>query len=289
MRTLFFASVSAVALIVAAPVASAQQAVVCVNCSTTLSDAAHQVWEGLQWARNLEQQLLQVEYEIRSWTTLLQNTVSLPSRIFNDVTGEINRIEGIADQISHFSEQTQFMVSNLGHPSGWGGSLDDIPRALAQEDMALAAAMKKLGAVNDQTQPLSQQYTAQLASLEGTGVSGMTQAVQVGNSIQATIGQQQAAQATQMNAALQALATAEIRRADRDAMIGAKVRADRADAIAAACSQLTSMSPPVCQQQPGAVPASGSYVAVASGTQLPSGLVVPESQTLAINAAPNTP
>lgn len=289
MRTFLLAGTAAFALLGAASPARAQQAVVCVNCSTTLSDAAHQVWEGLQWARNLEQQLLQVDYEIRSWTTLLQNTVSLPSRIFNDVTGEINRIESIADQISHFSEQTQFMVSNLGNPSGWGGSLDDIPRALAQEDMALAAAMKKLGAVNDQTQPLSRQYTAQLASLEGTGASGMTQAVQVGNSIQATIGQQQAAQATQTNAALQALATAEIRRADRESMIAAKVQVDRAEAITAACSQLTSMSPPVCQQQPGAVPAGGSYVAVASGTPLPSGLMVPESQALAINAAPNTP
>jgi conjugal transfer/entry exclusion protein len=292
VRTLLLSTVAVCAIaMVSCGSAFAQAVVVCPTCSQIANDLKEQIWEGIQWAHNLEQQILQVEQAIQSNIYLLKSTIQFPFRIFDDAAGTIAQIEDAGEELSHFSLHNQFMIGNLGARGGWGGSLDDIPLALAQEDEALSMAMQKLGLVNDQTRDLSRRYTMKLASLEGTPAEGQTQAIQVGNSINATIGQQNAALATQTNATLQALATAELKKADRESMIAAKAQQNRLVAIAASCSQLTTMSPPVCQQQPasgapGGAPGSsspgGSYVAVA-------GSGIPDSAALAINAAPNTP
>ncbi len=253
MRKLLLAGVAALAL-VAAP-ARSQILTTCLNCSTIGQQFWHDTVELANWVRSIENQIMQIEYEIKFWTTLVQNTVSLPARIFNDITGEVARLQGMIGELQITASQAKYMLANLGHPSGYGGSLDDIPLALAQENNALAVAMGKFGIVAGQTQTQLRSYSSQLAALEGQSVDGMTQAVQVGNAIQATIGQQQAVQATTQNAAFQAFATAELRRAERESIFDAKATKNQREAIAASCSMLTVISPPVCRQ-----PASSSTV-----------------------------
>ena len=229
----------------------AQQAVACVNCSTVFWDAAHEVWEGAQWLRSLEQQILQVKYEILGWVEAVKTTAALPFRIFADATGTVREIQGVVQEAAMTGQNVKFMIDHLGSPYGWGGSIDDIPAALAQEDRAISFVMQRMGVAMARYQSGAADYSQRLATYEAQDVSGPTQAAMVANQIAATRGQQEAAQALVANSAFQALATAELRRAHREAMIQQKVAQNQDAMIRGACAQMTVIRPPVCNSGTG--------------------------------------
>jgi len=223
------------------------------------------VFELPQWLQNfanqvrqIEQQILQVEYEVRAWETLIQNTIDLPERLFNDVTGEIARLQRIVQQAEMLSSHTKFMMDHLGAPSGFGGSLDDIPFALAQENNALAYAMQTMGMAMRSSQDMQMVYASQINTLRAQVPSGMTQAVEIGNDIQATQAQQAAVYMNAQTVAMQAMATAELRKAHREVLLDQRALRDQTDSVAAECGYLTVFHPPVCQ---GGGQTSGMQVA----------------------------
>lgn len=227
--------------------ARAQAAVFCTNCVTP-------VWELPQWLQDfqnqvqmIQQQIMMVEYQIHFWTTLVQNTIDLPQRLFNDITGEINRLQGIVRQAELIGQHTNFMISHLGDSTGFGGDLSDIPRALAQENNALANAAQIMGMAVRSSQDMQTVYASQINTLQAQVPAGMTQAVQIGNQISATRAQQDSVYMNAQAVAMQTMATAALRTAHRETMLDARALQDQQKAVAQECGHLTVMHPPVCQ------------------------------------------
>ena len=116
-----FLALSTAAIVALSPVseARAQASVYCVNCTTP----AFQLPQWLQNFQNqvmmIQNQIQMVEYQIHFWETLIQNTIDLPERIFNDITGEINQLQYIVRQAEMIGQQTKFMIDHLGDPSGF--------------------------------------------------------------------------------------------------------------------------------------------------------------------------
>jgi P-type conjugative transfer protein TrbJ len=252
MKKLLLAGVSVIALSQATPEAHAQATVFCANCSTFVWDEAHEIWEGAQWLRQLEQSILQVKYEILAWEEVIKTNLSLPFRIFNDITGTVTEIQGIAQEASMIGERTKFMIDHLS-TSGFGGSLDDIPTALAQENASLSWAMNQLGLAAQRSQDIAADYSAQLAVLEAQEAEGPTQAAQIANQISATRGQQAAAYQAAEASAWQAMATAKLREAHKNELLEAKIAQNQVGAIAGACGQLTVITTAICQDGGGGV------------------------------------
>jgi P-type conjugative transfer protein TrbJ len=251
MNKILFTIAAIVALIASTEV-KAQIATFCVNCTTP-------AWQLPQWLQNfanqtqmIQQQIMMVEYQIHFWESLVQNTIDLPFRIFNDITGEINALQGIVQQAELIGQHTKFMIDHLGAPSGFGGNLNDIPAALAQENNALANAMTIMGMAVRNSQNMQVFYSGQIKTLQAQAPSGMTQAVQIGNQIQATQAQQQAVYMNAQTVAMQTLATAELRKADRETLLDARALQDQRHAITEECGQVTVLRPPVCSHGSGA-------------------------------------
>jgi P-type conjugative transfer protein TrbJ len=285
MKTLLRATVIVLAL-ASTREARAQAAIYCVNCVTP-------VWQLPQWLQNfqnqvqmIQQQIMMVEYQIHFWESLIQNTIDLPERIFNDITGEINRLQNIVRQAEMIGQQTKFMIDHLGDASGFGGDLSDIPAALAQENNALANAMKIMGMAVRSSQDMQMVYSAQINTLQAQAPSGITQAVQIGNQIQATTAQQIAVNINTEAVSMQALATAELRKAHRETLLDSRALQDQNDAVAQECGYLTVLAPPACAGG-GAGGRGGGGGGVIANANNGGGITAAQAQ--AINAAPNTP
>lgn len=244
MKKLLLASAAIIALTLTAP-AHAQIATFCTNCATLpvqLEDAAKNAWS---WAQDLIYQVQQLEQQIASVQWLIQNTVSLPGRIANDLTSPIYQAKAMVEQAEMLGQSTRFMISNLGSNTGYGGyggSLSDIPYALKQQNYALSNAMQQLGLVSRQVSTLSTQCTTQYASADALDPEGIKAATMVGTSIASMTGQCSEARA-QLQAAYQnAMATAELRNAERQAMIDATSQSHLLGARNSACGAITNAS-----------------------------------------------
>ncbi len=300
-RLIFSVACAAAGLLFCCHQAAAQiaglQPVLCTNCST----AETQLLELAKDVEAVAQQIQIAENTINTYENLVINTANLPGRLINDITSPIRTLQALVQRASLLGENAKFMLANLGHAGGWGGSLADIPAALAQEDNALAMAAQQLGLASQQVNTLSAQCASQASSgADGAfAAGGIKAAVQGGTELAATSTQCAESRLQLQTAGFQAMVTAEVRRADRESMIAAKVQMDRSNAIAAMCSQLTAIAaPPVCTQQPaagggGAAPAGapgliapGGGNLVAANTPLPEGGVISGAQAEAINAAP---
>jgi len=265
MKRLAAAAVLGAALFAAPSPAPAQVVgngfVWCLNCSQEVADS-------IRWAQSLLNQVQEIEQQIQTVQWLVQNTISLPARLISDITSPIYQAEALVRQAEMLGQQTKFMLSNLSGQGygGYGGSLDDIPRALQQENIAISNAMQQLGLVSRQVSTLSSQCAAQYARVDAADPAGIKAATQAGTAMSAAAGQCAEARA-QLNAAYQnAMATAALRRADREAMYEAADHRDLMANIRAGCAaipsawecqraQQTQQSPPQ-QPAPTQVPRS---------------------------------
>jgi hypothetical protein len=93
---------------------------------------------------------------------------------------------------------------------------------------------------------MAEYYAGQINTLQAQVPSGITQAAQIGNQITATRAQQSAVEMNAQGAALQALATAELRKAHRETLLDARALRDEGDAVIFACSQMTEWTSPAC-------------------------------------------
>lgn len=241
--------------------------VFCTNCTTPAFQLPEWLQEFENQAQMLQQQIQMVQYQIAFWNTLIQNTIDLPQNIFADITADINTLQGMVQQAEMIGQQTKFMIDHLSDPSGFGGDLTNWPKALAQENNSLANAMQVMGMAMRQSQNLQSVYAPQLAALRAQAPSGITQAVQIGNQIQATQAQQQSVYMNAQTVAFQALATAELRKAHRVVLLDSRALLDQETAVATECGYIVNFSPPACSAaMPQVGGATGGVVGAGGGT-----------------------
>lgn len=246
MRKHLLAGVTAFSLFAAVTPAHAQivgTVTFCTNCSSAVlqvEEAAQNAW---RWGQDLLYQVQQLEQQIQSVQWLIQNTVSLPQRLINDITSPIYQAQALVRQAEMLGQNTKWMITNLnvgrGY-GGYGGSLDDIPRALAQESNAIANAMQQLGLVSRQVSSLSAQCAAQYAVIDNFDPGGIKSATMAGTAMSATAGQCAEARAQQQAAYQNAMATAELRRVHQESMMAAASQAHLDATLRATCASLTS-------------------------------------------------
>lgn len=244
MRKLLFAGVAMWAL--STSEAHAQiggGVVVCTNCATVgvqLEQAAQDAW---RWGQDLLYQVQQLEQQIQTVQYAIQNTLSLPDRIRNDFLSPIYQAQALVRQAEMLGQNTKWMITNLNAGrgyGGYGGSLDDIPLALAQESNAIANAMQQLGLVSRQVSSLSAQCAAQYAAIDSFDPGGIKSATMAGTAMSATAGQCAEARAQQQAAYQNAMATAELRRVHQESMMAAASQAHLDATLKATCASLTS-------------------------------------------------
>jgi len=255
MRNLILSSAAAVALLVASPAVSAAP-VECINCATLPVQLEQQAQDLWNWGQSLIYQVQAVEQQIQTVQYAIQNTLSLPGRLRDDLMSPIYQAQAMVRQAEMLSQQTKWMITNLngGGYGGYGGSLADIPNALRQETAAVSNAMQTLGLVSRQVSALSSSCTAQYAGIDAYDPGGVKAATMAGTTIAATSGQCAEARA-QLQAAYQnAMATAELQRAHREAMAAAASQAHLDATLRSTCASLSSGggSSWACQQQSGA-------------------------------------
>ena len=241
MRKILFAGLVTLALISGGR-AHAQfggGAVFCTNCVTP-------PFELPQWLQNFENQVQMIQYQINFWQTLIQNTIDLPEKLFADITGTIAQLQAAVQQADLLAQRQRFFIDHLSDPSGFGGDLSNIPAMLAQENNALALAMQTMSQVLNLSKQMQTLYTPQINAMQGLSPTGITQAVQIGNQMIATQAQQQAVYKNAQTVSLQALATAELRKAHRETLLDSRALLDQENAVASECGFIVNFQPPAC-------------------------------------------
>ena len=261
-RKLLLAGVAAAALVATAP-ARGQQAVVCVNCSTV----AQQLLGYARQLYQLQQEITTAQATVNFWLNAAQNTVSLPGTVYRDLTGDIARIQGIAQQASMLSGATGTMITNLG-PGGY--PLANANTYLAQvrfETGAVANAVRQVASLLNLQPAQLQNSSATLAALQSqAAISNSRNAIlQALAGTTATTGQLLGTQLSTLSALMQAQLTATTAAADREAYRAAYTALEEQAALQADCTAAASVgaSPPACQSGTATMPsATTSYTGV---------------------------
>jgi P-type conjugative transfer protein TrbJ len=247
IRKLLLAGAAGLALAAAGP-ASAQQAVTCVNCST--------IFQQLQ---GFARQLLQLQQEIQTATNTLnfylnavQNTASLPANAYQDITGVIARIQGIAQQASMLGGFTGTMIGNIGTPGGYPmAGANTYLTQVEQETAAVANSMRQVGTLLNLQPAQLQNSSATLAALQSQAASSNSRnaILQALAGTTATTGQLLGTQLSTLSALMQAQLTAQTAATDREAYKAAYTAIEEQAALQADCTAAASVgaNPPACQ------------------------------------------
>ncbi len=251
-RRLLLAATSVTALLLASPSPiRAQGTVTCLNCATWMDYDQKWVWDGVQWAKNLEQQVLQVQQEIQTavntlnfYKNSLQNTAGWPLSVYHDVTADIQNIQGLINRATMLQGFAKQMLTNLSNSTGYPDSQLGSANwevIVAKENQALSLAMTQAAqAISDQ----GPQLTADAATLaqlqqEAMSADGRQKALQTIAGTNATVGQmiqksQQTTAATQ-----QAMMTYFTAQADRQSLLDGWNHVQLYGVISGACAALT--------------------------------------------------
>lgn len=248
MRKLVLGAAAAAALL-AAPAAKADMPAVCTNCSTI----AQQLLNYARQLEQLQQEIQTAQNTLNFYTNAVQNTASLPSTVYRDITGDIARIEGIANTASMLGGQTGITIGNLAVPGGYPiGNYSNFTTQLLAEDNAIANAMTQMANVlNLQPSQLQNDFpTLSALQSQAMATTGRQQALQSLAGITATVGQQIGKQQGTLTAAFQAIATYDTAQADRQAVLDAAARQAARREISASCQVMAQSGagplPPDC-------------------------------------------
>jgi len=194
---------------IAPPPAQAQWAVVCTNCSTVFSQA-------LQYAKEVETAIntaQQLETQIQQYQNMITQGVSLPSSMFNRITGDIQRLQSIYDQgkalsgnMANFDQQFRNTYGDYNSYLSRSGQsptymADSYKRWQEQGSdsmrMAMQASGQNVSAIADEDTMLSQLVA------RSQSAQGRMQAIQAGNEIAAQQVQQMQKLRQMLNAQIQ--------------------------------------------------------------------------------------
>jgi P-type conjugative transfer protein TrbJ len=247
VRKLLLAGVAAAALLAAGQPAQAQMAVTCVNCSQFTQQLLGYVRQLYQ----LQQEIQTAQNTLNFWLNAAQNTVSLPGRVYQDLTSDIARIQGIAQQASMLSGATGTMITSLG-PGGYPLATANMYLARVQfETGAVANALRQVANLLNLQPSQLQNSSATLAALQSQAASSNSRnaILQALAGTTATTGQLVGTQLSTLSAVMQAQLTATTAAADREAYRAAYTALEEQAALQADCAAAASVGafPPACQ------------------------------------------
>ncbi len=255
LRKLLLAGVAAAALAAGQP-ADAQMAVTCVNCSTV----AQQLLGYVRQLYQLQQEIQTAQNTLNFWLNAVQNTVSLPGTVYRDLTSDIARIQGIAQQASMLSGATGTLITNLG-PGGYPLASANTYLAQVQfETGAVANAVRQVANLLNLQPAQLQNSSATLAALQSQAASSNSRnaILQALAGTTATTGQLVGTQLSTLSAVMQAQLTATTAAADREAYKAAYTALEEQAALQADCAAAASVgaNPPACQSAATTTPTS---------------------------------
>lgn len=262
VKKLLLAGVAAAALLAAGRPVHAQMAVTCVNCSQftqQLLGYARQLYQ-------LQQEIQTAQNTLNFWLNAAQNTVSLPGNVYRDITGDIARIQGIAQQASMLSGATGTMIANLA-PGGYPLASTNTYLAQVQfESGAVANAVRQVANLLNLQPSQLQNSSATLAALQAQAASSNSRnaILQALAGTTATTGQLLGTQLSTLSALMQAQLTATTAAADREAYRAAYTAMEEQAALQADCTAAASVgaSPPACQNLGSATPVASAGTGV---------------------------
>ncbi len=271
---ILLAGVAGLAFAAAQP-AYAQMAVTCTNCSQFTQQL-------LAYARQLyqlQQEIQTAQNTLNFWLNAVQNTASLPFNVYRDITGDIARIQGIAQQASMLGGFTGTMIGNIGMPGGYPMvNANTYLIQIEQETAAVANAMQQVGNLLNLQPSQLQNSSATLAALQAQASSSNSRnaILQALAGTTATTGQLIGTQLSTISALMQAQLTAKTAETDRQAYKAAYTALEEQAALQADCAAASSVgaSPPACQggmatTMPAAAPTTTTTVPTPTATTFP--------------------
>jgi P-type conjugative transfer protein TrbJ len=264
-RKILLATSAAFALSFAAPVQS-QQVVTCVNCSSL----TNQLTQLARQAQQLDNEVKVIQNTFNTYLNLAQNTVSLPSTVYRDITSDIARIQGIASQASMLGGFTGTMIGNIQAPGGYPlTNANTYLFQVQQETAAVANAMQQVGNLLNLQPSQLQNSSATLAALQAQAQSSNSRnaILQALAGTTATTGQLVGTQLSTISALMQAQLTAATAGADRQAYRAAYTALEEQAALQADCTAAASVgaNPPACQNVGEGAPTPPTTTANLSG------------------------
>jgi P-type conjugative transfer protein TrbJ len=223
----------------------------------------------------LQQEIQTAQNTLNFYLNLVQNTASLPATVFQNISSDIARIEGIAQQANLLMGNAGAMIGNLSATAGYPASVAyNWQQQILAENNAVALAMQRAAAVLNLQPAMLTNGAAVLAALQSQAISsdGWQKTLQTLAGVNATIGQQIQSGQAATTAAMQAMMTAQLAIADRQALTDEAVRQDLQRARQGTCAALaaTGVSSNACSggaAAPAAGPYSGAYPAYTGGSQ----------------------
>lgn len=194
-------------------IARAQEAVLCVNCSTMIEQLVAYA-----------EQVLQYGLQIQQYENQITNTISLPSQLFANVTGDVNQVRGIINQANILTGNSSVLMQRLAAARMLGNTSQYLPINIANQyamwQQTLANAEQSLGMSNQTQSEMHMQYATLQTEMQGfsTGAEGQKQAIQAQiDTMHIASTQLNQIQGT-LTAAAQEAATRDIEQASRQQM-----------------------------------------------------------------------
>jgi P-type conjugative transfer protein TrbJ len=223
----------------------AQQAVVCVNCSTLEEDLKDMAQQVLMYAEEAQTQI----NTLMAYNNLIQNTVSLPVSLYHDITSKVQQITGFVKQAELTNGYSGDMLSSLSAGTYALDKVANFPTLVANENKAVGNALTKAG---NALAALPDQLDASSSSLaaiheQAFGSDSRNAILQAHTGVSAANGQVSAADAAARASGMQALLTINAANMEKDSYIVSLTDAHQKAGIKAACDQVLSITVPACQ------------------------------------------
>jgi hypothetical protein len=137
-------------------------------------------------------QALQLEQETATAIQEVQNTILLPTTLFQDAAGQISQILDIARQADLLVGNTGQFIANLSAGSYPIGPLNNPMAEIVKEQNAVALAIKQLGNVISVENPHIASQATIVAAINDQNMTadGRLKALQASGQLAATTGQQ---------------------------------------------------------------------------------------------------
>lgn len=200
--------------------AHAQAAVACVNCSSLIQ----QLMDSARQAQQLATQVSSYQTQLRQYSNMVTNTISLPQQAWSTVQADIMQVRALTDAASLLSGNSGSILSRLNSASAYAGQVTNMPANIGSQfsmwQQTLGNAETSLGRTLGVQRGYETNYTAlqQQLQMHSQTAAGQMQAIQAGNElaaltstqlnqIQATLTAQAQLQATQVAVAADRQAT----------------------------------------------------------------------------------
>ncbi len=237
----------ALGLALPCPAAWAQQPVFCVNCSTFVEDLKDYAQQVMMYAEEVQTQLNTLNF----YKNAVQNTISLPQKIYQDITGQVGQITGLMKLATMTGGYSGGMLTGLSDGSFALQKVANFPTLVANESKAAGNALMQAGRAMDLLPDQLDESSASLASIHDQAFDSDSRnaILQAHTGVSATNAQVNTADVAVRTSGMQALLTIEAARQEKDSYIVALTDAHQKAGIKAACGQVTGgLVVPACQE-----------------------------------------